>query len=249
MLSDKDMNIVEETLYAIKELTSYHEIATIDSLTTIFDPLMKYIYCETLTIQETSIITIGNLVNLNDSITISFIHLGLVKVLSKAISNTKFIKEICWVLSNIACSGQIAIKEMIQENIYDKMIVLTNNKDFRIIKEAIWVLLNSIISANAKQIEELSSKEIIERIIEILKLKDIDLQFIILDGLMKIIKKMKSDKMFDVLQNIIERLEKNSYADIIEEFCMHRNEKLSNLATQILKSTNMDVEFVVREHH
>jgi len=229
---------VEEIVFALARLTEYPEIRKVEVLS--FKSLLMCLSYDYNRIQEHSIIAIGNLVNLDNNIANSLVDQGLISTLLSFLPKSKIVKSVCWIFSNLALCGEKSLSDMLSQDVYESMVSLIRGNDVGIVKEAIWVILNSMISGNKEQLEKLIEKGLVEELIGTLSMKDVNITYMVLDGLNKILNKLKSVNY--LLLSTIEKLKKSSAGETIEQFLIHPNPKLSELALQILRNASTSVE-------
>eukprot|EP00826_Nyctotherus_ovalis_P053446 TRINITY_DN6952_c0_g2_i1.p1 TRINITY_DN6952_c0_g2~~TRINITY_DN6952_c0_g2_i1.p1 ORF type:complete len:237 (-),score=54.38 TRINITY_DN6952_c0_g2_i1:169-879(-) len=234
------MTIVEEALYTLSKLTAHPEIVKAKPLS--FKSLLACLQYESRAIQEYSVIAVGNIVNADSGIANSLVDQGLVAILMKFLSEGKIMREVCWVLSNLALCGDKTLTEIIERNTFEAMVDLARQNNVSTVKEAVWVIMNSMLSSNKSQLLKLVEANLVEQLIETLHIKDVNVNYMVLDGISKALNKLKNESMSDVLNTVLERLKKGSASETIEQFAMHPNPKLSELALQILQNAATSVD-------
>ena len=129
--------------------------------------------------------TIGNIVTGDDDQTQLAVEAGLIGALNEIIQHNKrtIRKESCWVLSNITAVSQEQVQACLDSGIVDKLITILQNDDIQVKNEAVWALSNCTASANPVQFEILVNKGMIRALGQVLKLQDVRMLAVALEGI------------------------------------------------------------------
>ena len=194
--------------------------------------LMKH---ENVAIAIPCLRTVGNIVTGDDTQTQTAIECNLIPVLNEILSHPKKTvrKESCWVLSNITAGTEEQLQHCIDIGIIDKLVQILQHDDITIKNEAVWALSNCTASANPQQFNTLVSKGLIKALGSILKMQDVRMLAVALEGLEntlacgeKHFKNENGENYFTIL------MEQEGCLDDLEELQQHQNH---NIYTQALK--------------
>lgn len=134
--------------------------------------------------------TIGNIVTGDDNQTQMAVDAGLVAALNVIITHNKKTvrKEACWVLSNITAGNEQQVQICIDTGIVDKLIQILQHDELPVKAEAVWALSNTTASASPEQFNVLVQKGIMKALGLVLKLNDVKMLAVALEGLENILK-------------------------------------------------------------
>jgi len=234
-IKDEDITIVEDTLLALSKMTLNSEIINCPSISVLYMPLLKFNASESSRIQYFALLATGNFIATDEKITKHFLENGLLDALIFALTRSN-IKEACWVLSNIATWGERCIAAILDKGIYEKLQNYFKMSNYPVLMEIMWILMNSMISANENQMIYILKSEIFRKSMELLCYSDVGMQSLLLDGIYKILDKMRQLNFKEAYYLLISEFEGNGWVSIIEQFYTSPNQQISGLAQAIIEN-------------
>jgi len=233
-LLNDELHLVQDALLILLRLTAYPEIIQILAISSLCGPLTRHLLCGIPELENIVITIIGNITSVSDSFGTSLIQHGFFNSALEIFPSSRNLRELCWALSNLVVCGEYAIIEIVRVGLLERILELTTVNDISIVIEAVWVLLNTMIAATEKQLDALIRGGIIGNLTELLKTGNANLQYIILDGLNKVLNKFKCWKNPWEFKEIVIEFIGDHNAYIFEELIMSSNEIVSNLAYIIM---------------
>jgi len=138
-------------------------------------------------IQASCVRVIGNILTGDDLQTQMVIDCGALPALGRLLSSTSrsILREACWAISNVTAGNSEQIAAVIEANLIPPVIRLLSSDYFSIKREACWVVSNatSVVDTHPEVIKYLVSQGCIKPMCEILKVKDLKIVQVALDGL------------------------------------------------------------------
>eukprot|EP00826_Nyctotherus_ovalis_P042789 TRINITY_DN4455_c0_g1_i2.p1 TRINITY_DN4455_c0_g1~~TRINITY_DN4455_c0_g1_i2.p1 ORF type:complete len:159 (+),score=46.79 TRINITY_DN4455_c0_g1_i2:25-477(+) len=117
-----------------------------------------------------------------------------------------------------------------------KRQALTASNDISVATEAVWVALNAMIAAGERQLDVLVEGGVVRRLVEMLKVDNANLQFVVLDGLNKVVEKLKRWKGVGEFYDVLNEFIGDYRGNIMEELIMSSNERVSELALLLMSN-------------
>jgi hypothetical protein len=147
-------------------------------------------------VQTPALRTVGNIVTGDDLQTQVVINCSALPCLLSLLSSVKkgIKKEACWTISNITAGNSGQIQAVREANIIPPLIHLLQTAEFDIKKEAAWAISNATSGGTPEQIEYLVSRGCIPPLCDLLKVADVKIVTVALEGLENILKVGESKK-------------------------------------------------------
>ncbi|KAH9754200.1 Importin subunit alpha-2 [Citrus sinensis] len=168
---------------------------------------------------------VGTIVMGNDFQTQCIIDCGALQyLLSLLIHNHKksIKKEVCWIISNMACGNREQIQAVIDAGLIGLLVNLLQNAVFYIKKEAAWAISNATFGGTHEQIKYLVREGCIKPLCDLLLCSDPEIVTVCLKALENILQVGEAEKNTDTDIGDV-----NQFAQLIEE--AEGIEKIENL--------------------
>lgn len=181
--------------------------------------------------------TIGNIVTGDDDQTELAVEAGLIEALNVIIKHDKktIRKESCWVLSNITAGSHEQIQHCLDSGIIDTLIQILQHDSQEVKSEAVWALSNCTACANPDQFGVLVEKGIIKALGGVLKLVDVKMLAVSLEGLDNIFQCGQKQYLNEQGENKFTIIfEQEGYLDDLENLQTHPNHTIYNQALTII---------------
>lgn len=230
------MQLIQEALLTLLKLTAYPEAFQTPAATSLCGPLVRLVQCGVPDIEKLAVMAIGNSTTHSDSLGISLVQHGLFDSIASTFSRSQNLRELCWLLSNLAMCGHYALTELLRGGLFEAVFALTTSNDFSVATEAVWTVLNAMIAAGERQLDELVAAGVVRRLVEVLKVASANLQFVVLDGLNKVVEKLRQWKSPGEFYDVLNEFIGDCRGSIIEEIAMSSNERVSELALLLISN-------------
>ncbi len=164
------------------------------------------------------------------------VHLKLIPVLCHLLqtSPSKDVrKEVCWVFSNVGADTPLYLLE---ENAFPALAHALKTDDFVVAKEAMFAVGNMLINSTREQLQAMMQFDIIPSLCKGLTHQhDSDLLWVILQTLETIFRFGKRNAALSGKRNpALEAVEICNGLDTLEKLQMHDNQKIAELAAQLV---------------
>lgn len=182
---------------------------------------------------------IGGLTSGNDEQTKAVVQAGFLTSLTELLSTRieDILKEICWVLSNIAIGEIDMIFQFVNEpGLFPKIVQIIHNGESDISKEALWIVCNLTLTKDDSFIQILIEREhILDLFREILSQKtDVRKINLVLEGIKELLQYFDSKKQNN-LNSLSNLMIENGISKLLEDLQYHHNNHVYYRSLRILE--------------
>ena len=194
MIYTTDQEVLTDACWALSYLSngSNDRIQAVVESDGVCSRLVELLMHSSPNVQIPALRTLGNVATGSDTQTQVVIDCGVLPALLSLLQSPKksIRKEACWIISNIAAGTRDQIQCVIEENLIEPLVevLLIEEEDLGVKKEAAWVISNATATGTPDQIKHLVTHGCIRPLCDLLGCPDAKVITVALEGLENILK-------------------------------------------------------------
>lgn len=192
LLHGSDEDILGEACWAVAYMTDGSARALADIVASgVLPRLVALLGSRTVLVQASCLRALGNIVTGDDTQTQLVLDCGALQAFARLFtsSSKSILREACWAVSNVTAGTPEQIRAVIDANLIPPIVRLLSAEYFSIKREACWAVCNatSVHATHPEIIKYLVSQGCIKPLCDILRLTDVKIIQVALDGLENIL--------------------------------------------------------------
>lgn len=206
--------------------------------------LLTLVNCNVMSVQIPIIRILGNLTTGDDRQTQAILDAGLLAALCTTLEHPKrsIRKEVSWVLSNLTAGNTQQLQQCIDGGVIEKLTHVLIHDNATVKMEAVWALSNATAIATPEQMDFMVKKDLIRALSECLKIDEVSIIAISMQGVSNILKCGQTHFMEDGFNKYAIIAEANGLIDDLEQLQYHKNHGIYKSAAQIIEEYFGDEE-------
>jgi len=212
------------------------------------DTILSLIDCKNKNVIELTLRVLGNICSESTLGVQLLIKANGIERLKPLLTVSSFHEEICWILSNIAISGNSCLQELINSEIFGYLChLVVTSKDHKVIKEAGWAICNACTSATTPQVKRMIEMGALAGIAKVLSNNDVGLKLI---GLKVLYQILMCGKIESELNYLAGTFESAGGVQQLEDLRQGENETVSEITIYLLNlfyNKDIMVDYMIDE--
>lgn len=237
-----DIQVLSNTVWAFTYMTdrNYHQIRVVLQSGAV-PRIIGFLDHANIAVLMPALRCIANIITKSDELTDLMISLGVLPYLAKLLQHEKLvvIKLTSWIVSNMSYN-QNHIQAMLEAHVYTQLGKIMSQGDFRIQREVVWCITNTIASATPLQnITMVDDCGVLKPFVEMLGSQDTRTLLIVLTGigsLFNLAVKLGATPSFCL------KFEELGGLDRVEKLQMHYHMDVYEMAFEIIDTYYPEVE-------
>lgn len=237
-----DVQILSNTVWAFTYMTNrnYHQIRVVIQ-SGVVPRIISYMGHANIAVLMPALRCVGNIIIRSDELADLMISLGVLPYMAKLLQheNLVVVKLTSWIVSNMSYN-QNHIQAMLESNVYTQLGKIMSQGDFRIQREVVWCVTNTIASATPLQnITMVDECGVLRPFVEMLGSQDTRTLLVVLTGIGRLFTlavKLGATPSFCL------KFEELGGLDKVEKLQMHYHMDVYEMAFDIIDSYYPDGE-------